>query len=76
MPDEVDYDDEEDSMSMSEREGEGRGVLSQSSSSMSSVQESPSHTNHQQSEDIAGAYKMEEIDRIIREAREQKKRML
>jgi ribosome-binding protein aMBF1 (putative translation factor) len=79
IPDDY-YDEEDDDEmdSMSDCDANGRGVLSQSSSSMSSVQESPKNHNqhHGQSEDIAGAYKMEDIDRIIKEAREQKRRML
>jgi len=41
IPDEYYDEDEMDSSAMSDRDANGRGILSQSSSSMSSVQESP-----------------------------------
>lgn len=56
-----DYGDEEDS------DDEEEAMSSSSGSSMTSMVQSP------QVQSVEGAYRMEDIDRIIREAKQQKK---
>jgi len=62
MPDDDDEDDENE-----DEFDEEEAMSSSSGSSMTSVVQSP------QAQSIEGAYRMEDIDRIIREAKQQKK---